>query len=280
MTTAKAAAANKANSKKSTGAITPEGKATVSKNAVKHGLLSQMLIIAGEDIQDFNTLLARLMQSIAPDGMLEQVLVEKVAVALWRQKRLVTAESAAIELNRRLEYEPNQNAINKALGLSWNIHGDSRIKPEELEPTENDQEHLTWCKDVMAEFEALDDAVLVADMLDRLANEAPLLFEELSAGAIAEEQDLKAYTSGKLEELANDTYQYCKDVMDSKKRKESIHEVAKLVQLTVSAPSSNELLARYSTGLDNELYRAIEQLRKQQEFRLKRGVIVNIEEAA
>jgi len=39
-------------------------------------------------------------------------------------------------------------------------------------------------------------------------------------------------------------------------------------------------LARYSAGLDNELYRAIEALRKQQEFRLKNGSVELEAEAA
>ena len=41
--------ANRQNSKKSTGPRTAEGKAVVSKNAVKHGLFAAEAVITGED---------------------------------------------------------------------------------------------------------------------------------------------------------------------------------------------------------------------------------------
>jgi hypothetical protein len=282
MTTAKAAAANKANSKKSTGAITPEGKAVVSKNAVKHGLLSRMLIIAGEDAQDFDILLVRLMQSIAAEGMLEQVLVEKVAVALWRQRRLVAAESAAIELSRMMESSPNQSAINKALNLySGNFGEDGSFKMADLEPIDKDSaELMPWCKDVLAEFQALDDEVLEDEDLNRLAKEAPLMFAELSGEAKEAAKTLAGYTKGRLIEVTNSLHDYCEGMVVSNTRKFKIQTAAAQVQAQASAPVTNELLARYSAGLDNELYRAIEALRKQQEFRLKHGVIVDVVEAA
>lgn len=103
--------------------------------------------------------------------MLEQVLVEKVAVALWRQRRLVAAEAAIIEQGRK--------------------------------PSTGIMAFLTDSGEVIT---------AAAAELDRVRQ---------------------------------------------------------------SAPVRNELLARYSTGLDTELYRAIEQLRKQQEFRLRQGAIID-----
>jgi len=282
MTTAKQAAANKANSKKSTGATTPEGKATVSKNALRHGLLSQRLIIAGEEAQDFEALLAGLMQSIAPEGMLEQVLVEKVAVAMWRQKRLVSAESASIELGRRFESQANRNVINKTLNLGYGMLGeDDDAKLDELKPLSKDeQETLDWCRDFLKEYAALDDEVLYSENLARLKKEAPLMFEELEQQAEAEELTLEAYTKGQLREEADNLVAWGKKQLSDNIRREKIRDVAAQVLISASAPVSNELLARYSAGLDNELYRAIEALRKQQEFRLKNGSVELEAEAA
>ena len=42
--------------------------------------------------------------------------------------------------------------------------------------------------------------------------------------------------------------------------------VAEQLKHTLTAPIGNELLTRYQTSIDNELYRAIEALRKQQEW--------------
>jgi len=280
MATAKQAAANKANSQKSTGATTAEGKATVSKNAIRHGLLSQRLIITGEEIQDFDALLVGLMQSVAPEGMLEKVLVEKVAVAMWRQKRLVAAESASIELGRRLESQANMSLINRTLDLGYRMLGeDENAKPDELKPLSKDeQETLGWCRDFLKEYAALDDEALHSENLARLKKEAPLMFEELEQQA--EELPLEAYTNEQLREGADNLVAWGKKQLSDNIRREKIRDVAAQVLISASAPVSNELLARYSAGLDNELYRAIEALRKQQEFRLKNGSVELEAEAA
>lgn len=281
MATAKQAAANKANSQKSTGATTAEGKATVSKNAIRHGLLSQRLIITGEEIQDFDALLVGLMQSVAPEGMLEKVLVEKVAVAMWRQKRLVAAESASIELGRRLESQANRNVINRTLNLGYGgmLGEEEDAKLDELKPLSKDeQETLGWCRDFLKEYAALDDEALYSENLARLKKEAPLMFEELEQQA--EELPLEAYTNEQLREGADNLVAWGKKQLSNNIRREKIRDVAAQVLISASAPVNNGLLARYSAGLDNELYRAIEALRKQQEFRLKNGSVELEAEAA
>lgn len=271
MTTAKQKAANKANSKKSTGASSAAGKAAVAKNALKHGLLSQRIIIAGEDAQDFDELLAGLLQSTAPDGMLEQLMVEKVAVALWRQKRLVTAESAAIEFNRRVDRMTNQNELNKALGYVYG--GDETnclVRTGELTGiTEEDLEYVALNKAIIAEYQALDDEVIENEDMARLEKESPLLFADLKTEAEDEEVDFKEYTHGKLREFAGRHIDWAYSQVKEYTRRFKINDAIKLMQASAAAPVSNELLARYSVGLDNELYKAIEALRKQQEFRLK-----------
>ena len=49
MTSARKAEANRRNALKSTGPNTPEGKAAVRLNALRHGLLTQQILLPGED---------------------------------------------------------------------------------------------------------------------------------------------------------------------------------------------------------------------------------------
>jgi hypothetical protein len=49
VTSDKKAEANRRNALKSTGPRTPEGKAAVRLNALKHGLLSEEILLPGED---------------------------------------------------------------------------------------------------------------------------------------------------------------------------------------------------------------------------------------
>ena len=90
-TTDKQIAANRRNAAKSTGPKTAGGKATASRNAIKHGLLAREIVIdAGEGAEsreEFETVLLTLTDQFDPNGPLKHMLVEKIAVAYWRLRR-------------------------------------------------------------------------------------------------------------------------------------------------------------------------------------------------
>lgn len=64
-------------------------------------------------------------------------------------------------------------------------------------------------------------------------------------------------------------YECCEENIKRNERKSEVQSVAELVKASLAAPINNELIGRYQTALDNELYKAIEALRKQQEWRGK-----------
>ena len=98
MTTDKQILANRKNAQKSTGPKSIQGKGKVSCNRITHGILSNKLLLEGESPDDYQSLLDDLLTQLRPIGTLEQGLIEKIAVILWRQRRLVDAEKATIEL--------------------------------------------------------------------------------------------------------------------------------------------------------------------------------------
>jgi len=87
MTTEAQVEANRANAQKSTGPRTPEGKATVAQNAIKHGLLARHAVIVGEDTDDYELLRDQLGAELVPVGLLESRLVERIAGLFWRLER-------------------------------------------------------------------------------------------------------------------------------------------------------------------------------------------------
>jgi hypothetical protein len=94
MTSERRTAANQANARRSTGPKTSRGKAVVRFNALRHGLLARDAVLPGEDADAFEDLLNRIRSDLSPIGPIEELLVDRVANAMWRLRRLVRAETA------------------------------------------------------------------------------------------------------------------------------------------------------------------------------------------
>lgn len=86
--------ANKRNAQHSTGPRTNEGKQRSSQNALKHGLRSKHPVIPGEDPAEYQRKLDQLRADLRPHNALEEDLVEQIADASWRLKRLARMEAA------------------------------------------------------------------------------------------------------------------------------------------------------------------------------------------
>jgi hypothetical protein len=80
--------------RRSTGPRTPQGKERSKHNALKHGIFSKVAVLKGEPRAEFDSLLSGLWEDRCPVGTLEEVLVEKLAVTLWRIRRVIIADSA------------------------------------------------------------------------------------------------------------------------------------------------------------------------------------------
>src|SRR6266446_6106790 len=94
MTSERQKAANQANALHSTGPKTPEGKAVVRLNAVRHGLLARDVVLPGEDLDAFEDLWNQVRANLSPVGPIEELLVDRIVNAMWRLRRLARAETA------------------------------------------------------------------------------------------------------------------------------------------------------------------------------------------
>lgn len=105
MTSARQIEANRANSLKSSGPRSAEGKASSSGNALKHGLSARQVVIYGESQGMYNQLLAGIISEFDPQGPTEEILVEQIASTLWRLRRVPQLEAALFDLiaNRQQE---------------------------------------------------------------------------------------------------------------------------------------------------------------------------------
>jgi hypothetical protein len=119
----KRAAANRRNARLSTGPKTEQGKSHSRRNAIKHGILaSALLITAGEGAEDpaeFNEFMTGLRRDLAPVGTLEEMMVEKIAVCWWRQKRVLSCEAGLVR--RAFAPNPNHEQLLDRLASQWDL---------------------------------------------------------------------------------------------------------------------------------------------------------------
>jgi hypothetical protein len=88
--------ANQANSQKSTGPKTEEGKARSSKNRLSHGFASSTRFVPGEDPEKFNLLLDDLISEYQPATPTEQILVEQMAHHHWISLRATRLQDSIV----------------------------------------------------------------------------------------------------------------------------------------------------------------------------------------
>src|SRR5713226_7821249 len=101
------------NGAKSHGPKTPEGKATSYQNYIKHGLTSRSTIILQcESADEFNAFLAEHIAVHQPVTPPELELVDQMAIARWRIRRFVCAETVLIDC----EMVRNREKVHKEFG--------------------------------------------------------------------------------------------------------------------------------------------------------------------
>jgi hypothetical protein len=97
------------NGAKSHGPHTPEGKARSAANSRRHGLASAAIVLPGESAGHFQLLLADYMDQFQPQTGVEADLVEVMAVARWRLRRLLAVETHLFDV----ELARHQKEIDK-----------------------------------------------------------------------------------------------------------------------------------------------------------------------
>ena len=103
-------AANRLNAQKSTGPRTPEGKAMMRRNPLRHGLSAATVVLFYESEAEFEQFRQDLASDFDPVGAEECALVEQIAILRWRLRRASRAEAALVhaEAERRRELLANR----------------------------------------------------------------------------------------------------------------------------------------------------------------------------
>ncbi len=141
--------ANRSNAQKSTGPRTPEGKAIVAQNAVRHGLLAREVVIKGEDPEEFELYREGMLAELAPAGQMESLLAQRIAGLAWRLRRAERLQAAAFDT---LPEEKKK--------WGWSDKDKKWIVPQKPQPR-SEAERLEFGERIMRDFAQ-------ARILDRL----------------------------------------------------------------------------------------------------------------
>jgi hypothetical protein len=110
-------AANRANAQLSSGPRTAKGKARSSSNAVKSGLTGSTVLLPSEDAAEYTAFLSGYQHDFAPVGQAECELVQAIADADWRLRR-VRALEFALYTQGHLQFEEAFNAYSEDVRYS------------------------------------------------------------------------------------------------------------------------------------------------------------------
>ena len=264
MPVSKKAEANKRNAQASTGPKTARGKAIASTNATRHGILSQELMLPHEAPAEFDDLLSALITELGAAGTLECALVERIAVAIWRQRRLVRAERQDIQKQNdsaAAEGGDDTRGLRLSDVLKLNDAGAAR--------------HTLSGEPYASNLEALEREVR------RLPASAHMSFAQYSEAfpwfsklypAPTEAEAKGAFASTSLSQMYGTAESlqavWLPAVLDVRQAGASLlSERAR--RRAVSTPSNTESLARYQAALDNEWYKAMRAFREARHHRLR-----------
>ncbi|MGD0389428.1 MAG: hypothetical protein ABSC42_10790 [Tepidisphaeraceae bacterium] len=293
MTTLLKIEANRQNAMVSTGPQTAEGKAIVSGNAIRHGLLSWKPTIPGlETVEDWDAHLDRTLESLAPVGYAEILLAERAALLLWRLSRVARYEREATavalehaEARKRTKLENAEQSISKA-HVVVALAGELRTLPPETELDPDaaanalakaadeasvdlyEDEGIEWPGYVQSCLDEVDwTAARLLECLEMVAARAGVVLDELLADTTRAVGDTLKEAQQKRDKLLAD--------FDRERR-----------GLLLPDTPTLEKVNRYETTLERSLFKALHELERRQAARdgqavpLPMAVDVNVSGAA
>ena len=107
-------------------------------NAMKHGILSRLAVLAHEDQAEFSDLLAALLDEHQPAGMTERHLIEELATTIWRKRRVLLAEGAKINEGLKASVNSAKSVMASAAPFERGLAGENTDLRDLLDATPNE----------------------------------------------------------------------------------------------------------------------------------------------
>ena len=276
--TEKQIAANQRNAKKSTGPKTPEGRAIVRNNALKHGLRSREVVVRGfslhESKREFTSFRHRFHEELDPVGPLEEMLVDSIVATQWRLYRVLKAESGEIALNVDAGSQFRVKEENYVTDfLLWNQVPDPiATMKKTVRGLYVLKAYLWGARNAFELDRKLSKKIIDGVIIGGKPNTYSKRLEKFRAQAGKNPGNLKP--DALQEDYENQVLDYLDDEIDLLEKKyeaalkqEKIGEDSHRAAETLPSMEVLEKIMRYETRLERQLYRAMNQLERLQRMR-------------
>jgi hypothetical protein len=272
--TSKKIDSNRKNALKSTGPRSEQGKKVSRWNALKHGLLAKEVVIRNgkrkETSAGIKFLLGQLSESLEPRGILEEMLVEEIAVSYWRSRRALRCEAGEITAAQNIPLNGEGGLGIEALSAN-----------EEYERTDSKgvQERINVLERLSQEVgrNGTFSKELEVQLNLRFGPESAFvrclcLYNDGARSSKKEAEETgKWETFNAFKEPLLKSIDHEREVSEKVKRqvqaKEELEREAKIACLDLPSDRVSGRIIRYETTIERRMHRAMEQLARLQRER-------------
>jgi len=273
MTSQKQIDANRQNAQESTGPKTADGKAIAKFNAIKHGILSEAVLITkggGQERKEiYQALCNGLRDYFQPQGTMEETLVEQIMVTLWRKRRVLRYELGCLRKQldecRKTVEEPEEDADDYP-HVPKTARERLAAAKKQLAGHQEEKGYLQEGYDILSDEEVekwVDSYFRLAEQRGIEAEEPHQVRDKLKAEGLTEEQIRQALTEVHQAEIE-------KAEAEIKELEPQAALELEREALLASLPEHGwqlDKIIRYEAALDRQLYKAINQLERLQRRR-------------
>ena len=274
MATQEQVEANRRNAQKSTGPKTPEGKAIAKLNAIKHGILSDAVLITKGNGQErkeaYLAFYNGLQDYFQPQGTMEDALVEQIVVTLWRKRRVLRYEMGCLRKQlddcRKTVEEPDEDEDEYSSHIPRTARERLAAAKKRLASHQQEKQYLQEGYDILSDEEVKN----WADSYFRLAEKRGIEAEE--PHQVRDKLKVEGLTEDQIRQALTEVHQSEIEKAEAEIKALEAEAALELERETLlaSLPEHGwqlDKIIRYEASLDRQLYKAINQLERLQRRR-------------
>jgi len=240
----------------------------VRYNAMTHGILSKLVVLPHEDVDQFIKLRDALIEEHRPSGVTEQHLVEELATIIWRKRRVLLAEASKINESLKNVVNSPDSVISSAIPLQRGLSAKYVDLPELI--SESTDELTVRQQDAELDLAATRKAAQILKKGGAHAYEKArraLIPESRNWwDEFVEDEEYPATAEGLAEFIEGKLEPVCISMINEAKHQPAIkaQTFGKSLQ-----PQQFETLNRYETHLDRKFERTLAMILKLKEIRVR-----------